>query len=55
MLLENDSSAGMMLFENTWAARFQEAVVNAQGQLALNERIPRVVVEQIMAEEQLKV
>ncbi len=54
-LLENDSSAGVMLFENTWAARFQQAVVNAQGQLVLNERIPRAVVEQIMAEEQLQV
>ena len=55
MLLEKDSSAGMMLFENTRATRFQNAVVNAQGQLVLNERIPRMVVEQIMAEEQLKV
>lgn len=53
--LENDSSAGMMLFENSWATRFQNAVVAAQGQLVLNERIPRMVIEQLMADEQLTV
>lgn len=48
--LENDSSAGVMLFENTWAARFAEAVRNAQGEVVVNERIPRVVVEELLAE-----
>jgi uncharacterized membrane protein len=47
--LEPNSSAGIMLFENTWAARFAEAVRNANGELVLNERIPRAVIDQLMA------
>jgi Family of unknown function (DUF6325) len=48
--LENNSSAAIMLFENTWAARFAEAVRNADGELILNERIPRAVIEELIAE-----
>ena len=44
--LDIDSSAGLMVFENTWATRFVEAVANAGGEVVLNERIPRAVVEQ---------
>lgn len=47
--LENNSSAGVMLFENTWAARFADAVRNARGEVVLNERIPRVVIEELVA------
>jgi uncharacterized membrane protein len=47
--LEPNSSAGLLLFENTWAARFAEAVLNANGQVVLNERIPRVVVDELLA------
>ncbi len=43
--LEPNSSAGLMLFENTWAAKFVNAVLNANGQVILNERIPRAVIE----------
>ncbi|MFN8594432.1 MAG: DUF6325 family protein [Thermomicrobiales bacterium] len=46
-LLENNSSAGVVLFENTWAARFADAVRQASGEVVLNERIPRVVIEEI--------
>jgi hypothetical protein len=49
--LENNSSAALMLFENTWATRFRDAVVNAQGQVLLNERIPRQVIETLVAEQ----
>jgi hypothetical protein len=48
-LLEPDSSAGVLLFENTWATRFAEAIRNAKGEVLLNERIPRVVVEEVTA------
>ena len=48
--LENNSSAAIMLFENTWAARFAEAMRNANGELILNERIPRAVIEELIAE-----
>ena len=47
--LENNSSAGVLLFENVWATRFRDAVVNANGQLILSERIPRSVIEAVTA------
>ena len=47
--LENNSSAGLLLFENTWAAIFAQAVRNANGEVVLNERIPGVVIDEILA------
>ena len=48
--LENNSSAAIMLFENTWATRFVEAMRNANGELIMNERIPRAVIDELIAE-----
>jgi hypothetical protein len=48
--LENNSSVALMLFENTWAIKFRDAVVNADGELVFNERIPRAVIEELVAE-----
>ncbi len=50
--LENNSSAALMLFENTWATRFRDAVLNANGRVLFNERIPRAVLEEAMREQQ---
>jgi len=50
--LENNSSAGIMLFENTWATRFTTAIRRAHGEVILNERIPRSVIEQLMPQMQ---
>jgi uncharacterized membrane protein len=47
--LEPNSSAAVMLFENAWATRFRDAVVNARGELVLAERIPRSVIEEVAA------
>jgi uncharacterized membrane protein len=47
--LENNSSAAIMLFENTWATRFVDAVSNARGEVVLNERIPRAVIQELTA------
>jgi uncharacterized membrane protein len=47
--LEPNSSAGLMLFENTWATEFRDAVVNANGQLVMSERIPRAVIDELIA------
>jgi hypothetical protein len=47
--LEPNSSEALLLFENTWAARFAEAVRNAKGEVVVNERIPRAVIEEIVA------
>jgi hypothetical protein len=47
--LENNSSAAILLFENTWATRFADAMRNANGQLILSERIPRAVIDELIA------
>jgi hypothetical protein len=47
--LDNNSSAGLLVFENVWATRLAEAVRNADGQLVANERIPHDVVQAAMA------
>ncbi|CAN5613512.1 hypothetical protein BH23CHL5_BH23CHL5_13260 [soil metagenome] len=49
-LLEPDSSAAMILFENTWATRFASAVRNANGEVLFNERVPRAVIDDVIAE-----
>jgi len=47
--LEPNSTAGVMLFENTWATRFADAVRGANGQVVINERVPRQVIEELVA------
>ncbi len=47
--LEPSSSAALMLFENTWATRFRDAIGVDNGQVILNERIPKAVIETLMA------
>ncbi len=43
--LKNNSSAGVMLFENTWATRLHDAIAEAQGEVVLIDRIPHGVIE----------
>ena len=47
--LENDSSGAIMLFENAWATRFRDALLNANGELVLNERIPKTIIDELLA------
>jgi hypothetical protein len=47
--IPNNSSAAILLFENTWAKSFVDAVVRANGEVVLNERIPRAVVDELIA------
>jgi hypothetical protein len=49
-LLEDNSSAALMLFENTWATAFRDAMLNANGQLVFSERIPKVVIDEVLAQ-----
>lgn len=49
--LEPNSSAALMLFENIWATRFRDAIVNANGQVLFNERIPQSVIDTLAAEQ----
>jgi hypothetical protein len=49
-LLEPNSSAGLLLFENTWAKRFADAIADANGEVLFSERIPRAVIEAMQVE-----
>lgn len=48
--LSPNTSAGILLFENLWAIRFVEAVLEADGRLILQERIPREIVDEALAD-----
>ena len=39
--VENNTTAAIMLFENLWPIKFREAVLNANGRVVMQERIPR--------------
>ena len=45
-----DSSILLLLFENTWAGKIADAMAAADGRIVLFERIPRAIVEQLVAE-----
>ncbi len=44
-----NSSVAVMLFEDTWATRFRDAAVRANGQLLISEHIPAAVIEELVA------
>lgn len=43
--LAPNSSAGLLVFEHVWTARMRDAIVNANGRLVENGRIPAEIVE----------
>jgi hypothetical protein len=45
-LLEPNSTAAAMLFENEWAVKFKQTIINANGRLVMQERLPSTVVEE---------
>jgi uncharacterized membrane protein len=45
-----NSSAALLLFEDTWATRFRDALENAKAELVMSERIPRAVIEHFLEE-----
>lgn len=53
VLLEPNSSAALLLFENVWAAQFAQALRNANGEILINSRIPRDVIEAIVEDAEL--
>ena len=46
--LENNTTAMVMLFENLWAVRLKEALLNANGRVVMQERIPHEVVLEVL-------
>jgi len=47
--LEQGSSVGFLLYENTWATTFRDAVVSARGEVLFHDRLPRAVVDKLLA------
>jgi len=47
-LLQPHSSAAVLVYENVWATRLRDAVVNAGGRLVDHARVPAAVVEEAM-------
>jgi hypothetical protein len=47
--LDPDSSAAMLLFEHVWATRFRDAVLHSGGELLASVRIPKEVVDEVVA------
>ena len=47
--LSENSSAAILVWENTWAERFADAVLGSKGQVVAHERIPAEVVAVAMA------
>jgi hypothetical protein len=48
--LADNSTAGILLIENLWAKKTQQAMLDANGRLVLFERIPHDVVEEALAD-----
>ncbi len=46
--VDNNSTAAILLFENLWAVKFKEAVMNANGRVVMQERIPNEVVQETL-------
>ena len=46
--MEPGSSAVIMLFEDAWAKRFADDISAARGEVVLAERIPRVVIDELV-------
>lgn len=47
--LEPSSSAAILLFEHVWATRFRDAVLGSGGELVASIRIPKEVVDEVVA------
>ena len=48
--LAENSTAGILLIENLWAKKTQQAMLDANGRLVMFERIPHDVVEEAVAD-----
>ena len=48
--LADNSTAGILLIENLWAKKTQQAMMDANGRLVMFERIPHDVVEEALTD-----
>jgi hypothetical protein len=51
--IDNNSTAAALLFENLWAIKFKEAVLNANVRLVMQERIPAEVIAEAVRDLEL--
>lgn len=49
-MIEPNSAAAVILFENFWAKRFRDALLNADAEMIFNARIPYDQIEEFLAE-----
>jgi hypothetical protein len=49
-LLDPGSSAVLALIENSWAVQMVKTIQEASGEVVISERIPRPVVEDLIAQ-----
>lgn len=49
--MEPNSAAAVLLFENTWATRFRDSLLNANAELTFNIRIPYTAIQELMSEQ----
>ena len=47
--LPSDSSAAILLFEHVWATKFRDAVINSGGELVAAIRVPKEVIDAVVA------
>jgi uncharacterized membrane protein len=47
--LEPGSSAAILMFEHVWATRFRDAVVDSGGELVAAIRVPKEVIDEVLA------
>jgi uncharacterized membrane protein len=43
--LVNNSTAAIMMYENTWAAKTKQAIIEAKGRVVMQARVPHEVVQ----------
>ena len=48
-----NSSASILLYENTWAVRFKEALIDSEAMLITQGRVPGDVIAKVTEEKQL--
>jgi len=46
--LANNSTAAIMLYENTWAARIKQAIIEAKGRVVMQARVPHEIVQETL-------
>ena len=48
--LANNTTAAILLYENTWAAKTKQAILEANGRVVVQARVPHEVVEDTLAD-----